>query len=619
MVNRKIIDGLFMLLVFALPFKFIPSALWQTLIGGFFAPDLIIYPLIAGALYTGYSRYKYGNVFLGRKIFGKFLLGYMAAVSVAVVWGLIVYPYAEMIINGPITQSTKLTVVLGVLSQLGISVDEKAALKLLMVYRPLKGILLDTFWTFGGAYMIFCWYHDRPRRMLEILGNVVMVSLVLVALYGAADMAYQSGCRWAEDFLARANPILHSIGEGTDWSPRLFWGMQNRSLFLEPSYFGIYMSFALPLLWWKLYDAAGACKIAVAGLMILLMTELFLTNARTTMALILGEAVVLFVLSLLRMDRKLWLHVGAVAVCMVISFGGALYFMGHYQVPAAYGDPTPMSVKIAQLEKIRIEKEKAEAIRREKAEKEARAKAEAAANVEKAKKAGSEEASPADKKQTQSAPAAPKAEKVQKPPVSGAQQKADVNTYLDNTVLSLVDSEKGKMHAGSNHTRFTVIKTNLSIGMEHPILGVGPTLRTAYLYDKLKEDPGAELQKFNRLIRERGILHSGYPDLGDYAGRFAETGVIGIGLFLFPPIIILWRVGREIVSKKYHTEELIPILFLCISFLGMLASGLGDSINITYCYWCLLGSMYAVYYGIFVKNRRETENGSACIDHHSGL
>ena len=34
-----------------------------------------------------------------------------------------------------------------------------------------------------------------------------------------------------------------------------------------------------------------------------------------------------------------------------------------------------------------------------------------------------------------------------------------------------------------------------------------------------------------------------------------------------------------------------------ISLLGIMASGIGDTLNITYCYWVLLGLGYAMCFG----------------------
>lgn len=66
----------------------------------------------------------------------------------------------------------------------------------------------------------------------------------------------------------------------------------------------------------------------------------------------------------------------------------------------------------------------------------------------------------------------------------------NAQTDIDKNLKSLVDADKKNAHAGSNHSRFTVQKTNIRIGLEHPVFGIGTGLRQAYLRDKLGKDPG---------------------------------------------------------------------------------------------------------------------------------
>lgn len=45
-MNTKYIDIIFAMIVFALPFNYIPRMLWQNFFGGPFGSGLVIYPLI---------------------------------------------------------------------------------------------------------------------------------------------------------------------------------------------------------------------------------------------------------------------------------------------------------------------------------------------------------------------------------------------------------------------------------------------------------------------------------------------------------------------------------------------------------------------------------------------
>ena len=61
-MNQKVIDILFSILVFSLPFKYIPKLFWQTFLGGPFGQDLVVYPLLMGFVYTCYCQWKHRNV-----------------------------------------------------------------------------------------------------------------------------------------------------------------------------------------------------------------------------------------------------------------------------------------------------------------------------------------------------------------------------------------------------------------------------------------------------------------------------------------------------------------------------------------------------------------------------
>ena len=63
--------------------------------------------------------------------------------------------------NGPITQIERLPKVVNVLSNFGISVDEKVLTIIWMIQGRIKGTLLEVLYTFGGGYMIYCWYHNN--------------------------------------------------------------------------------------------------------------------------------------------------------------------------------------------------------------------------------------------------------------------------------------------------------------------------------------------------------------------------------------------------------------------------------------------------------------------------
>lgn len=524
-MNRNIIDAIFTFLIFALPFKYIPRMLWQTTLGGPFGQDLVVYPLLIGFVYTVYCQWKYKNVFYKWNIFKIFIIAYLTVLLISVVWGLIVYPYYDQILAGPAAQIEKLPGVLTVLHRIGIPIAQKTLLELWMFARPIKGVFFEVLYTFGAAYMIFCWYHNCVERAINILLKVTTINLVIIAAYGLVDVCYQNGQMWAQDFITFTLPLFHGdVAVKFDYyqfHTQLFWDSQNRSIFLEPSYFGIYMSFAFPLLWWNIFRQDSRWRRLAFWLLFITLTfEIFLTQSRTALAVNLGVFVIFSILCLYQRQKNFLVLLVALCIGWGIGFVGSMEFIQTGQIPSQLGEWTPLATKWESMQMKSMGEKGSIGI--------------------------------------------------------------DAHTYINQNLESLSETDENGAHAVSNHSRFTVQKTHIRIGLEHPLLGVGTTLRQGYLRDKLDQDPGDEIQKWNKNIDKCGMLRAGFANLGDYTLRFAETGFLGLGFYLFPALLLFWAYAKVFIKQR---KDVAPFLFISLSFIGIMATGLGDGINITFCYW----------------------------------
>lgn len=101
-MNPKIIDAIFAVLVFSIPFKYIPKIFWQSFLGGPFGSDLVFYPLAVGFIYTAYCQWKYGNVIYQWNKFKKFIIIYLLVLFISLVHGLANFPYYEQILMVPL-------------------------------------------------------------------------------------------------------------------------------------------------------------------------------------------------------------------------------------------------------------------------------------------------------------------------------------------------------------------------------------------------------------------------------------------------------------------------------------------------------------------------------------
>lgn len=165
----------------------------------------------------------------------------------------------------------------------------------------------------------------------------------------------------------------------------------------------------------------------------------------------------------------------------------------------------------------------------------------------------------------------------------------------------------------SNGARFSIMIADLHIGMDYPFLGIGYGLRNAYILDYLPSlaDNNNEVKMWIKNLNEKGILRSGFPKLGEYTSRFSETGILWLIVFLLPSIVILKKSYLNIMNRDMNIDDKLPYVFFIISLIGIMASGIGDTINITYCYWVLLGLGYAMCFGKEndVKDNGDTVSG----------
>ena len=170
-----------------------------------------------------------------------------------------------------------------------------------------------------------------------------------------------------------------------------------------------------------------------------------------------------------------------------------------------------------------------------------------------------------------------------------------VGTYLDDNIASLSSSTKR-----SNLSRYSILKANIAIGKDYPILGIGRGLRNAYIPDYLPDEAfdGDEIQRWIHDQKTKGILKSGFPELGEYSTKFAETGVTGLIIFLFPPVYLVINLFKNVKDKTLGQDKRERIIFFLLSLAGTMASGFGDSFNITIYYWILMGIGFALKFQI---------------------
>ena len=516
--RRKI----FFIIVISCMLCTIPHMVQLNFLGSIMGTKLTLYPLFVGALISIYDWYKSGKLFSREtRYVVYFLLIYGLIIFASLIYGLAIYPYYNDILNGPVNQIEKLPKAYNLLHRFGIPIDEKTLLSIWMIIRPIKGFIFEICWSFGISYMIYCWYQNHWEDGFSIMRKGLLWCIIIIVVYSVLDILYLYGIWGAETALDFLNPIIHDIKQDGTWWPPLVWPGQLRSIFAEPSYFGIFAAFAMPWLWYSICkEESHRKKAAMFILFAIYATCLFLTKARTANALFWGE-LLLFGVSSVFFRKELFKNFIVLSVCAVAALGISSYSIANL-LP---GSPEQAQILHEQ---------------------------------------------------------------------QGRLKSLNMSGYLEDNLGSLASSDKR-----SNRSRYSILKADLSIGMSHPVLGVGRSLRNAYIPDNLPEEAfsGEEIQMWIRNQKEKGIMRSGFPSLGEYSSRFAETGILGLIIYLVPAFLLIYRLLSVISNRSIESRDRLPYAFFLISILGVLASGLGDSINITYAYWLLLGIGYAMCFG----------------------
>lgn len=154
----------------------------------------------------------------------------------------------------------------------------------------------------------------------------------------------------------------------------------------------------------------------------------------------------------------------------------------------------------------------------------------------------------------------------------------------------------------SNGARYALIRANIKNGIEHPILGVGDVLSSAYTVHNFNEADLAnpEVHMWVTNYNKMGVLRYGFNAMNEYVSRFANNGIIGLIAYIVPLIYAVLSLFK--CFKRSRGIEQIKIMVTGISLIGSAAAGCNGSLALLYAYWVILAFSYAMVNGILKKN-----------------
>lgn len=574
-MNKKIRDILFLLICIGAAFRWVPilfySGFYHKTIGFIggesgFASKLMFIPLLAGIIYTIYCYWikKDKSVLvISRKVI-IFAAVYLGLLIISVAWGSIHFPFIDQVLHGPADQFRNIDKAKAIVDGFGVHVSEGSFLLFYIAIKTIKNSVFEFIWQFGGVFLIYCWYRNDKKRLIQIftIGVTAVVTLeCFVTIIEALEMA---GNRRALHILAKLTPLFHPIDENLAGG-RLWWSGQFRGTFTEPSYFGMFCAFALPFLWYQFIHHEDMRIKVFYGLLSLDMAfDIFMTSSRTAIGLFMAEVVLLLILGLTMRNKYLIVMVGLTFVLNLAGLGLGNFYMGHLM--------TPRMREIATVVLNNSGNNKIQPKTQPKTQPKVQPKTQPKVQPK------------VQPKKSQPKPNQPIKENRNSQNQPAIEQ-STLRGYVERNLFSLTDVNKR-----SNRSRFTIVLTNIRIGLDHPVLGVGSGLRQPYIGQYLKgQKLNNELKKWLKIQKERGALTGAFPNLGDYAVHFAEGGILGLISFLVIPLVLLVRLAKGVIREKNFLYGIV-----LISLLGSMAVGLGDSLTILYVYWLLLGAGYAL-------------------------
>jgi putative inorganic carbon (hco3(-)) transporter len=152
------------------------------------------------------------------------------------------------------------------------------------------------------------------------------------------------------------------------------------------------------------------------------------------------------------------------------------------------------------------------------------------------------------------------------------------NVYSRISSLNQIASLSDPSTDGALRGRATEMLASLHAFADHPLLGVGPGQYAPIYSVEYQQLPGVKF----RDIQKGRRAHSLYFEMA------AETGLLGLVVFLMIPIVVLRRLWRAVRANP-DAEVAETAAALCLSLIGFLFTALFLSHAFERYYWILIG------------------------------
>lgn len=331
MQSSKAFNIIFFALCTFMCFTFLPVQFQASgILFGSLSAKLMLYPVLAGIVYTTYIVCKRELVCAEWGSFKKYIFAYVALSLISVVFGLVNFPYYDVVSQTSMNAFRWATFIRQLFQGVGFNFSDQQLVAACLIFRCVKNLCVDMFFCYGIAYMLYCWYADDWKRGFKVMGYGCLTGLALVLFYGVLDIMYLAHCQIGETLLTILNPCVHPIRLNGSWHPPMFWNAF-RSLFCEPSYFGMWAAVVLPFVWYQCLRLEFGKKLLLFMLVnVYFAFCLFLSNSRTCIGILLIELFAMFVALLWQRNSKWLKKCLLIIVGVVFAFGLNIGFQSKF-------------------------------------------------------------------------------------------------------------------------------------------------------------------------------------------------------------------------------------------------------------------------------------------------
>ncbi len=423
------------------------------------------------------------------------------------------------------------------------SLSDYSAFALSYIIRSEVNLVREFIFSWLIIYSIALYFFDNLNAEKYVMWGIYG-AMIIVSFYGFFEIAHRFGFSWGTKFLEAVDPYLYPVGAVHDGWPPLLPGDQLRNVFAERSFYAYWGCLIIPFLMNEICKG----KLLNSIPLIIIVSNLIASTARSATVLLVGELAVFFILELVINWKNIYVYI--LVGILALSYALGLLIL----------------VSDGIVTRADVPSEKTEVLMRDGVEFE----------IERASLLSGE---------TDSL-------------LNQGQDRYNASTFETLTTFG-----------GRNTARSIVLFTKLKVWLDHPILGVGDELSGHYMLEKINEegDFRDNLYSWCVIQEETGSLRNSFPGLDEYSQSLAYGGIVGfvvdIGSMLAISLFTLFA------FVKYKKEKRIDDCGFAVAVLASISAiflfGISNSFTTGALYYVVFG----LALGVIMRNRIKGERG----------